>query len=82
MNLTRSTMLPFPRWRKTVRKWLVGLLLLGVVAAWAWRLVREISQPPPHLIHGAGWGDDEPLPPKWWTLSHAMEEEGLVPPPV
>jgi hypothetical protein len=72
-------MLPFPRWRKTVRKWLVGLLLLGVVAAWAWRLVREISQPPPHLIHGAGWGDDEPLP---QGLEQWMEKEGLVPPPV
>jgi hypothetical protein len=61
-----------------MKRWLVVVSLLGVVVAWAWRLAREFSQPPPHLIHVAGWGDDEP----WWTLSRAMEEEDLVPPPV
>lgn len=59
-----------------MRRWLVVLSLLGVVAVWAVRLAVELSQPPEESQ--AGLAPDWP----WWSMSRALEEEGLVPPPV
>lgn len=60
-----------------MQRWLVLLSLLGAVAAWAVRLAVELSKPPELLQDGPA-PDWEP----WWTMSRALDEEGLVPPPV
>ena len=67
----------FPLWRKTVRRLLAGLIAaVGFYVGW-WHFVRERrveklrweqqwgreDLEDQHWIHGAGWGDDEPLPP-------------------
>jgi hypothetical protein len=87
-------MSPFPRWRKTVRKWWRWVAaLVGFYAGWAWgrretlrraelKRSTEESRKAYEVTRRAMLEYLAELGPQWWARSHAMEEEGLVPPPV
>ncbi len=60
-----------------MKRWLVAVSLLGAAVVWARRTWLELTKPLEEFQAGLA-PDWDP----WWTMSRALEEEGLLPPPV